>query len=98
MLSYTYKDVQFKEAETVMYLMRKNVHIVLEVAVCKTQINMPEEYWHWYRRRRLPRCGMGKSEPEQGSTAAFSEYGNEPVDSIKYGLTLRLAIQLLACP
>ena len=43
-------------------------------------------------------CGMDTSQPEQGTTAAFSEYGNEPADSIKYVLTFGLAIQLLAFP
>ena len=34
MLIYTYKDVQFKEAETVVDLMRKHVHTVLGLTVC----------------------------------------------------------------
>ena len=42
MLSYTYKDVQIKEADTVLELMRKHVHSILEVNVCKIQMNMRE--------------------------------------------------------
>ena len=46
----------------------------------------------------MSRCGTATLEPEQVTTASFSGYGNEPPDSIKYGLTFGLAIQLLACP
>jgi hypothetical protein len=42
MISYKYKNVQIKEAETVLLLMRKHTHRSLEVTICKTQMNMRE--------------------------------------------------------